>query len=100
MERSKDLALGMNLGYCCARPLIHRTGDVDQSLRRTTATAGRTVLVSGVAVAAVLSEALAAEGEHGALAAAARRFLARHPRDPHAARVRELAFIEPPASVP
>lgn len=49
---------------------------------------------------AVAIEALAAEGEHGALAAAARRFLARHPRDPHAARVRELAFIEPPASVP
>lgn len=49
---------------------------------------------------AVAIEALAAEGEHGALAAAAQRFLARHRRGPHAARVRELAFIKPHAPVP
>jgi hypothetical protein len=44
---------------------------------------------------AVAIEALAVEGDHSALAAAAQRFLARYPRDPHAPRVRELAFIRP-----
>ncbi len=44
----------------------------------------------------VAIEALAAEGDHAALALAARRFLDRYPRDPHAPRVRELAFIKGP----
>jgi hypothetical protein len=47
---------------------------------------------------AVAIEALAAEGDHSALAQAAQRFLDRYPRDPHAPRVRELAFIKPPSS--
>jgi hypothetical protein len=49
---------------------------------------------------AVAIEALAAERDHAALALAAQRFLQRHPHDPHAPRVRELAFIKPPAPPP
>jgi len=39
----------------------------------------------------VAIEALAAEGQSAATKRAASRFLQRHPRDPHAARIRELA---------
>jgi hypothetical protein len=49
---------------------------------------------------AVAIEALAMERDHAALAAAAQRFLQRHPHDPHAARVRELAFLKPPLPGP
>jgi hypothetical protein len=47
---------------------------------------------------AVAIEALAAQRDHAALALAAQRFLQRHPHDPHAPRVRELAFIKRPAA--
>lgn len=53
------LGLGLAVDYSLFMVLrfreeLSRTGDVDESLRRTTATAGRTVLVSGLAVAASL----------------------------------------------
>jgi trehalose monomycolate/heme transporter len=53
------LGLGLAVDYSLFivlrfREELHRTGDVDESLRRTTATAGRTVVVSGIAVAASL----------------------------------------------
>jgi uncharacterized membrane protein YdfJ with MMPL/SSD domain len=53
------LGLGLAVDYSLFMVLrfreeLHRTGDVHESLRRTTATAGRTVLISGIAVAASL----------------------------------------------
>jgi trehalose monomycolate/heme transporter len=53
------LGLGLAVDYSLFMVLrfreeLARTGDVDESLRRTTATAGRTVLISGLAVAASL----------------------------------------------
>lgn len=53
------LGLGLAVDYSLFMVLrfreeLARTGDVDASLRRTTATAGRTVMVSGLAVAASL----------------------------------------------
>lgn len=53
------LGLGLAVDYSLFMVLrfreeLERTGDVDESLRRATATAGRTVLISGIAVAASL----------------------------------------------